>query len=287
MNLLNNPEWLSKYQFPYNDLSDMPQAAFDAINTALDSLPKGEPVVSIIISAWNEEVSILKTIASIAHSVSFYPLEIIVVNNNSTDRTQEVLDKLHIRSCFQLIQGWGPARQMGLEQASGKYVLLADADCIYPSSWVNHMMQSLSRTGVVCVYGRYSFIAEPGFPRWKLSLLERLKDAVAAVRQIKRPYLNAYGMSMGFKREDALRIGFVMHRIRGEDGRMCYDLMQNGGRVVPVTAAAARVWTGPRTLQRDGSFGKALWLRFVKEVRGAASLFRSLPAHDTKTSLND
>lgn len=287
MHLLKNPPWLAKYSFPYAYFSAIPNAEFERINGALDSLPKGEPVVSIIISAWNEEVTILKTIASLAASATFSPIEIIVVNNNSTDRTQETLDRLHVRSCFQPIQGWGPARQMGLEQAKGKYVLLADADCLYPPSWVNHMIHSLSRPGVVCVYGRYSFIAEKGFPRWKLTMLESLKDGIAAFRQLKRPYLNAYGMSMGFLREAALKVGFVMHKIRGEDGRLCYDLMQTGGKVIPVKAAAARVWTGPRTLQRDGSFGKALMLRIAKELGRFASFFKPLPLHDTKTSSND
>lgn len=287
MNLLKNPSWLAKYDFPYDCFSAVPRAVYERINRSLDQLPKGSPVVSIIISAWNEEVSILKTIASLADSTTFYPIEIIVVNNNSTDRTQETLDRLHVRNCFQPLQGWGPARQMGLEQARGKYILMADADCVYPRSWVNHLMMPLGRPGVVCVYGRYSFIAEKGFPRWKLTMLETLKDGIAAVRQMKRPYLNAYGMSMGFQREAALKAGFVMHKIRGEDGRLCYDLMQGGGKVLPVKASAARVWTGPRTLQRDGSFAGALFTRIGRELRRLGSMFRPLPVHDTKTSVND
>src|SRR5690606_28868491 len=92
----------------------------------------------------------------------------------------------------------GPARQMGQENAIGEYVLLADADCIYPECWIDAMMDKLTLPGIVCVYGRYSFIADKGFPRWKLFLYEVLKDLIAELRHFKRPYLNALGMSMGY-----------------------------------------------------------------------------------------
>ena len=286
MPFLKNPGWLEKYDFPFKTVSEIPDDVFARINHSLDALQTAPPLVSIIISAWNEEVTILKTIASLADTIAVCPLEIIVVNNNSTDRTQETLDRLHIRSFFQPVQGWGPARQMGLEQARGKYILMADADCLYPSGWVSHMMMDLVKSGVACVYGRYSFIAEPGYPRWKLAIMERLKDSIAALRQVKRPFLNAYGMSMGFLREQALEVGFVMHKIRGEDGRLCYDLMRFG-RIQPMTATSARVWTGPRTLQRDGSIGRALLLRLRKELGRFGSLLKPLPLHDTKTSQNE
>jgi len=285
MSFLKNPEWIEQYAFPQNTLEEVPADAFERINLLLDRLQQGYPVVSIIISAWNEEVAILRTISSLAATVTQHPLEIIVINNNATDRTQETIDRLHIRHCFQPVQGWGPARQMGLEQARGTYILTADADCFYPSCWVDHMMASLTRPGMVCVYGRYSFIGEKGLARWKLALLEYLKNGIAAAREFNRPFLNAYGMSMGFLREEALKVGFVMHKIRGEDGRLCYDLMQHG-RVAPVTARAARVWTGARTLRQDGSFSRALTLRILKELKQLRTLLRPLPMHNTKTSTN-
>src|SRR3546814_14988100 len=118
--------------------------------------------------------------------------EIIVINNNSTDKTQQTLDRLDVISLFQPIQGCGPARQLGQEQARGRYILLADADCIYPPCWLDEMMAILTKNDVVCVYGRYSFIPEANYPRWKLFLLERMTDIITEVSHYKRPYLNAY-----------------------------------------------------------------------------------------------
>jgi len=279
--MLKIPSWVNKYKYDYKSVSDIPTEKFEEINKKLDNLTKGEPDVSIVIGAWNEEVNIFKNISSLADITTKYSVEIIVINNNSTDGTQTTLDQLKVRNYFQPIQGWGPARQMGLEQSKGKYIFLADADCIYPSCWVDEMMVELVKPDVSCVYGRYSFIPEKGFPRWKLFMLERMKDVISEIRHIKRPYLNAYGISMAYVKEYGLQIGHIMTMFRGDDGKMCFDLMKYG-KIKQVKADKARAWTGPRTLQRDGSFSKALWSRIVIESKKFASFFTTHKPHDTK-----
>jgi glycosyltransferase involved in cell wall biosynthesis len=284
--MFSNPDWLQQFKFPYKSFDEIPQSEFHDINKQLDTIQSDNPLVSIIISAWNEETNILACIASLSRTETDLPIEIIVVNNNSADRTQDTISRLHVVRLFQPIQGCGPARQLGQETAKGKYVLLADADCLYPKSWVNEMMKELQKPGTVCVYGRYSFISEDGFPRWKLLALEKMKDIIAEVRHINRPYLNAYGISMGYLKEYGLKVGYVMYKIWGDDGRLCFDLMKYG-KVRQVKSFRARPWTGPRTLQRDGSFSQALRARIWKEVSRFSSMFTTHPPHDTKTSVND
>lgn len=286
MNIFRNPDWIKPYQNDYSKFEDIPKRVFDDINDRLDALKSNEPLVSILIAAWNEEVNVLNCVASLSNTKTTIPFEIIVINNNSTDNTQKTLDQLHVHCLFQPIQGCGPARQLGQENAKGKYILLADADCIYPPCWLEKMLSVLQRPGVVCVYGRYSFIAEQGYPRWKLFLLEKMKDIIAEVRHFKRPYLNAYGISMGYVKELGLKVGYVMYKIWGDDGRLCFDLMQFG-KVKQVKANAARPWTSPRTLQRDGSFGKALISRVKKEIKRIFTMFKPHPPHNTKTSKNE
>jgi glycosyltransferase involved in cell wall biosynthesis len=265
--MLQNPAWLKQYQLPYEKLAEVPESVFTGINQLLDQKLSDAPEVTIMIAAWNEEVNVLRCIATLSNMKTSIPYEILVVNNNSADRTQDTLNKLHVRSVFQPIQGPGPARQMGQENARGKYILLADADCFYPDCWVNEMMQQLTQPGVVCVYGRYSFISEPGFPRWQLAIMERMKDVIAGYRHLNRPYLNTYGISMGYLKEAGLKVGYVMKNVRGEDGRLTYGMMQYG-KVKQVKANKARAWTGPRTLQKEGSLVKVITSRIVKEAKG-------------------
>jgi len=279
------PGWISLHFNKYRCYEDIPQSKFDEINQRLTKHPYAEPVVTILIAAWNEEVNILNCISSLSALQTAIPHEIIVINNNSTDKTQCTLDKLQVKHFFQPIQGCGPARQLGQEQAKGKYILLADADCVYPPCWLDDMIKVLDQKNVVCVYGRYSFIPEPGYPRWQLFMLERMKDLIAEIRHFRRPYLNAYGISMGYVKELGLKVGYVMYKIRGEDGRLCFDLM-SFGKVKQVKHNRARAWTSPRTLQRDGSFSKAVAIRIRKEIKRFRSMFSRLAPHDTKTSEN-
>ncbi|HQS06319.1 MAG: glycosyl transferase [Sphingobacteriales bacterium 17-39-43] len=266
MNFLANPTWLKQFQYPYTSAKDIPKSVFEEINQNLDRNISTDPVVSIVIAAWNEEVNILRCIASLSKLKSSIPFEIIVVNNNSTDQTQSTLDQLHIKSFFEKVQGCGPARQLGQENALGKYILMGDADCLYPDCWLDEMISILSQPEVVCVYGRYSFISEPGYPRWKLSIFELMKDIIAEFRHVNRPYFNAYGMSMGYIKEYGLKVGFIKVNRRGEDGQLCLDLMKYG-KIKQVKAKKARTWTGIRTLMLDGSISGALIIRLFKELK--------------------
>lgn len=283
MKLIKNPDWIKDSDYSFDKFEQIPQSVFDTINQDLDKITGDEPLVTVLIAAWNEEINILRCISSLSKTVVDFPIEIIVVNNNSKDRTQDTIDKLHVNGMFEKNQGCGPARQHGQLHAKGKYVLLADADCFYPSCWVKEMIGVLSKPGIVCVYGRYSFISESGFPRWKLYLLEKMKDAIAEVRQINRPYFNAYGLSMGYITELGLKIGFINDNFWGDDGQLCLGLMEYG-KIKQVRSNKARAWTGIRTLQRDGNtFSKVLMTRVNKELKRFFNNFNSkLPADTYK-----
>jgi glycosyltransferase involved in cell wall biosynthesis len=285
MSTFHNPDWLNKYDFQFPNTDSIPRQNFNAINQKLDAISSDKPEVSIIIAAWNEESRLLAAIASLADNKTTIPIEIIVVNNNSTDGTQDIIDRLHVIGLNQPIQGCGPARQMGLEHARGKYILTADADCIYPEKWIEGLMRDLKKPGVVCVYGRYSFIGNKEKSRKQLFFYEKIKDIMANIRHYKRPHMNCVGLSMGFLARPAKKTGFVMRNIRGEDGRMCFDLMKYG-RIIQIKNPALRVWTGTRTLDKDGTIFKALKVRTLKEVRRASDYIRLHPHHDTKTSQN-
>ena len=266
MSYLKNPKWISQFLYPYKKLEEIEQSVFDEINKDLDKIQSKDPIVSVVVIAWNEEVNILRCVASLSKMVTSIPFEIIVVNNNSKDRTQDTIDKLHIKSFNELKQGAGPARQKGQENALGQYILTADADCFYPSCWVDEMVNVLSKKDVVCVYGRYSFIGNDSFPRWKLLLLEKLKDIMAEIRHAKQPYFNTFGISMGYVKEYGLKIGFIEINRRGEDGQLCMDLMKYG-KVRQMKARKARVWTGVRTLMQDGSFFEILSSRIQQDLK--------------------
>lgn len=272
-----NPSWVNNFENT--------EAICDIVRERLKRVVSEKPEVTVCVIAHNEEDNILMCLDSLSRSISKVPFEIVVVNNNSTDRTQEILDKLEVPSYFQKIQGCGIAREFAQKQANGEYVLQADADCLYPERWVEIMYQNLRKKGVAAVYGRHSFLGDHQVARWKYALYDFGKDFVHEIRNIKRPYLNAYGMSFGYIKALGLQEGFNTRNIAGEDGRLCYDLMKYG-RIKLVRSNKSRVWTKARNLEKDGGLLAAIVKRIFREAFRLSKYFKTPLPHDTKTSKN-
>ena len=118
-------------------------AVLDELKRKLAPFSPSDPEVSVVIPAWNEERGILPTLASLAATTTRLRVEIIVINNNSTDRTQQLLDRLGVRNYFKPQQGIAYARQLGLDKAKGKYHLCADSDTLYPPTWIDTMVEPM------------------------------------------------------------------------------------------------------------------------------------------------
>lgn len=109
--------------------------------------PRYEPTVSVIVAARNEEESIEQCVSSLIKLE--YPrdkLQIIVVNDNSTDNTAAIVQKLtHAHPYISLLnakpaqghlRGKANALTQGIEHSNGEILFFADADCIVPAMWV-------------------------------------------------------------------------------------------------------------------------------------------------------
>jgi glycosyltransferase involved in cell wall biosynthesis len=85
--------------------------------------------VSVIIPAYNAARSLAKCIDSVLGQ-SLRALEVIVVNDGSTDETKRVAEGFADQIVFteQSNQGQGAARNAGLHLSRGKYVTFLDAD---------------------------------------------------------------------------------------------------------------------------------------------------------------
>src|SRR5688500_5266197 len=79
-----NPSWIDSKLLQELTIDEIPESFFEEIKERLEALQSSDPLVSIVIPAYNEETSILKTLWSLSRNKTTYPVEIIVVNNNST-----------------------------------------------------------------------------------------------------------------------------------------------------------------------------------------------------------
>lgn len=95
-----------------------------------------KPAVSVVIPAHNEEKNISKCLESLMHQ-SEKPDEIIVVNNNSTDRTAEIASKFPgVRVINETKKGITYARTRGFNEAKYEIIARTDADTIVSRDWV-------------------------------------------------------------------------------------------------------------------------------------------------------
>lgn len=275
--LFKLPFWLNQHLYSNREFADLTQAELSDIKNRIKSFQDEAPEVSIMIPAWNEAENIFKTLSSLASSNTKRKVEIVVINNNSTDNTQQVLDNLGVRNYFEAQQGITFARQLGLEQAKGKYHLCADSDTFYPPGWIDSMVAPLERNEeTVGVYARYAFLPENTYDRFFFWIYERFAGIIIRLRKRKREHINFLGFNMGFVTKVGLdNGGFKVLNVRkfdnaigseyyvdeSEDGRMAVNLMKTG-KLKLVTTKKAVVFTSSRRLIAEGGILKAFKYRF-------------------------
>ena len=136
--------WYDKYLSVYGKpLSEVSQNIVGEIRERLSALQSTEPLVSVVVIAYNEECRLAACLWSLSKLKTKYPIEIIGVNNNSKDHTEEVYKLLGVPYYNETRQSPGYARQCGLNHSKGKYHFFIDADTFYPSCYVDLMMNKL------------------------------------------------------------------------------------------------------------------------------------------------
>lgn len=119
--------------------------------------------LSVIIPAYNEDKRIEKTLLDVDAYLEKqnYGYEIIVVDNNSNDKTSEVVNKLEATTVqnahvfLELTKGKGAAVRRGVNESKGEYVVFMDADNATPISEIEKFWPSLESGIEVVIGDRY------------------------------------------------------------------------------------------------------------------------------------
>ncbi|MDX1936966.1 MAG: glycosyltransferase family 2 protein [Flavihumibacter sp.] len=250
-----------------NDLSRQElEQRLSQMQQGFQRLLHGQPEVSVVIPAYNEEDSILKTLSCLSQQQTNRSVEVIIVNNNSKDATEALAKAAGAVCITETTQGITPARNAGLKVARGKYILNADADTLYPPHWVELMVSPLDNDKITSVYGRFSFIPTAGTSRMVYFFYEYSADFMRWLNKtFREEAVNVYGFNSGFKKEQGIQVdGFNHPPGSNEDGWLALKLRNNGfGKLHYVTKTKALVWTTDRRIQIDGG----LWKGFVKRIK--------------------
>ena len=254
--------WYEKYMSIYGKpFSEVPQHIVDETRERLAKLQSPEPMVSVVVIAYNEECRLVSCLWSLSELQTRYPIEILGVNNNSKDRTEEVYKSLGVPYFNETRQSPGFARQCGLEHARGKYHFFIDADTFYPSCYVDKMMEKLLLPGVSCVGTFWSFYPDEQHSAFSLFWFELARDLFLWLQHFKRPELNIRGMTFAFNADYARQCTIRTDIRRGEDGSLALSL-KKFGRIAFLYDRQARPVTGYGTVGQQ-----SVWQSFVHHVK--------------------
>ena len=269
--------YLTVYEKPF---AEVPQKTIKVIQGKLEALKEYEqPVVSVVLICYNEETRLTSCIWSLCENQCNVPIEIIAINNNSSDGTENVLQQLGVTYYNETQKGPGHARQCGLDHARGKYHICIDADTMYPPHYFATHLNSLTKPDVVCTFSLWSFIPEEGRSKVGLWCYEFLRDVHLSIQAIKRPELCVRGMTFAFKTEAGRKFGFRTDIRRGEDGSLALA-MKPFGKLVFIHSRKARALTGYGTLKAEGSLFQSFKIRLIKAFSNIFALFTKRNKYD-------
>lgn len=265
-------KWYEKYLSVYGkSLEEIPVNVLDEINENLAKRQSEEPLISVVVIAYNEERRLSACLWSLSELSTKYPIEILGVNNNSKDRTEEVYQRLGLPYFNEQRQSPGFARQCGLEHARGKYHFCIDADTFYPPRYVDLMMTKLSKPNVSCVSSFWSFFPDDHHSRFGLFFFELVRDMFLYVQHFKRPELCVRGMVFAFKTDLARKVKIRTDIRRGEDGSLALSLKPYG-KIAFLYHRKARPMTGYGTLNEE-SLLKSFSYRVKVQMKGITRIF--------------
>ena len=236
-------KWYDKYLSIYGkSFDEIPDSVLDEIKNNMAKKQSAEPLVSIVVIAYNEERRLAACLWSLSELQTKYPIEILGVNNNSKDRTEEVYQRLGLPYFTELKQSPGFARHCGFQ-------------------YVDLMMTKLARPNVSCVSSFWSFFPDENHSRFGLFLFEMIRDMFLFVQHFKRPELCVRGMVFAFNADYARQVTIRTDIRRGEDGSLALSL-KPFGKIAFLYNRKARPVTGYGTI---GS--QSLWQSFVQHVK--------------------
>jgi len=198
--------------------------------------------VSIIVAVKNEQKNIKRLVESLINQD--YPdkqYEIIIVNDQSSDNTYEILknllkDSLNLKiiNVEEVPSGWSSkkwALNLAIEAAKFDIILQTDGDCIVGQKWINSMVSSFNNPGVGFVAGHTPFVSSSNNFIYNILELDNFsQDAFIGSCISKKIPLSCVGRSIGFRKKyfyDVNGYHDFKNEISGDDDllmhRIIYD----------------------------------------------------------------
>jgi glycosyltransferase involved in cell wall biosynthesis len=187
--------------------------------------------VSIVIPTFNAEKTIGKTLEACLRQDHKGQVEVIVVDDGSTDGTKEEVEKFPVKYIYQENAGPASARNRGWRESRGEFVCFTDSDCIPSRDWVSKLVGHYRLDGNVGAVGGSYTVANPE------SLLAYCIQEEISIRHSAMPkevrFLGSYNLSV--KRTVLEEIGGFQEgykKASGEDNDLSYKILKHGHKIL-------------------------------------------------------
>ena len=221
-----------------------------------------DPHVTVVVCTYNRCENLRDTLRALKGQVvdGGLALEILVVDNNSSDQTKAVVEEAArvsrwpLRYTFERLQGLTHARNRSIQEARGEWVAFTDDDVLPEPDWVASLWHTAQAFNADAAGGRILPLWQSPPPAWLVRQRELL-GALTLVDRGPEPLIatlrDAYfifGANMAFKKTLFEQLGLFRTDLgvvgntamRGEDTEFVVRAVQAGKRVVYAPEAVVR-----------------------------------------------
>lgn len=172
--------------------------------------------ISVVIPAYNEERLLGSALKSLKNQTFCGNYEIIVVDNNSTDKTIKIAKEMGVKVVFESQQGVAFARERGFRAAKGKIIASTDADTIVPCDWLEKIYETFQRnSNTIGIMGKIEFFGEKSF---KVAIVNLFTPFIEFISWLLCGGGCFWGVNFAIKKDIFLRAGgFNTRVVYGED----------------------------------------------------------------------
>lgn len=186
-------------------------------------------MISIVIPSFNQQEYLCDAIDSaLAQKNPYLNVEIIVVDDGSTDNSLEIARKYEpkIKVVSQVNKGLSSARNTGIMNARGQYVLFLDADDILMDGAVKKIQETIKTTN--------ADVIAPSFKEFGMSNAKVILMPNPTIEDFKVG--NRIGYCTAVKKEVLLEVGGFSPRMTwgAEDYHLWFDLLKRGKKIVTI-----------------------------------------------------
>jgi O-antigen biosynthesis protein len=189
------------------------------------------PRVSVVVATYNGAATLKLCLQSL-ESLNYPDYEVIVVDDGSTDATEQIVGLFPKTRVFRHAsnQGLSVARNTGIYAATGEIIAFTDSDCRADQDWLYYLVSDLLTSGYAGIGGHNflpaddspvaaSVMVSPGGPA-HVMLTDRLAEHIP-------------GCNMAFYKWALMEVGGFdpVFRKAGDDVDICWRLQQKGYRI--------------------------------------------------------